>query len=439
MQIPGYIFHSKVRSTAGGGVAIIMHQDISKQATVKNDSPHEVLWLKLKTEDSFLNIGIYYGKQENASNETVTNEFQSLSQYIMQMQLQQEHVILVGDFNAKILNPETSQIYNNDNKMSRNGRIMHNFIEDTNLNVMNSSTKCEGKWTWTSRNKKSIIDYVLMSTEAAGYTNKIIIDEEGSLKPNGKNQTDHNSILIDVSIPVQRITPPTKKIWKINNNTNWEMYQEYLTQTHITTNKSQQANVTNQHQALVKQLTNAALQSIGQITIKPNKKDPVLHNSEVKNAKLIRKTAKEGYQKAIQSKNSDTIKSSLDLYIKAQMDTKEIIKQKHTEVFEEKLDKLAKCGGTNSKIFWNLIRKIRKPNAEDILPVETEDGVTLYEESEILEYTAAYYEKLYTIQNSKAFSHQWLCHIQSQVLNKFDNMQYDHLQINKNITTKLLQ
>ena len=266
-----------------------------------------------------------------------------------------------------------------------------------------------------------------------GYTNKFIIDEEGLYKPSGKKQTDHNTFLLNVSIPVQRVAQPPKKIWKINKDTDWQIYQDTLAQ-HQPINYTIESNPNHQHHLLTTTITNTAIQTIGQITTKPTKRDPVLQSCEVKIAKFRRNQAKKEYLKAIRDSDGDTIKRSLDLYVKEQLNTKEIINLKHTQVFESKLDMLAQCGGTNSKIFWNLVRQIRKPNTEDTLPIQTEDGVILYEESDILEYTAKYYEELYTMQTSSAFSTHWSQHIQANISKNFQNMQYEKEPTNRTIT-----
>ena len=109
-----------------------------------------------------LNIGTFYGKQESIQEDTIKKEFEALTIKTLEHLKNQEHVILVGDFNAKLDNV-THNI-----TTSRNGSIMEQFLINTGLVVMNTSPICQGVWTRidpSDENKKSILDYVLASRE----------------------------------------------------------------------------------------------------------------------------------------------------------------------------------------------------------------------------------------------------------------------------------
>ena len=86
----------------------------------------------------------------------------------------------------------------------------------------------------------------------------------------------------------------------------------------------------------------------------------------------------------------------------------------------------------NSKLFWNIVRKIRKPNAEDLLPIMTEKGTKLYEEEEIKSYTAHYYEDLYAKRQSEEYAaEEWTEYIQSQVKSHLVNKEDDSTEVNE--------
>ena len=51
--------------------------------------------------------------------------------------------------------------------------------------------------------------------------------------------------------------------------------------------------------------------------------------------------------------------------------------------------------GTNSKMFWNLIRQIKKSNSEDMYAVKNQNGEKLLNKKEIKLYTELYYKELY--------------------------------------------
>ena len=48
----------------------------------------------------------------------------------------------------------------------------------------------------------------------------VIVDEEGNLSIKGKNETDHNTIMISLRINDPR-TPTYQEKWKLNNKEGW--------------------------------------------------------------------------------------------------------------------------------------------------------------------------------------------------------------------------
>ena len=79
--------------------------------------------------------------------------------------------LLVGDFNGHI--GERS------GQADRNGRRVLGIKERGDLQIMNQSPKCKGRWTWMRRGSKSIIDYVMMDPVMATALKSMEIDEKG--------------------------------------------------------------------------------------------------------------------------------------------------------------------------------------------------------------------------------------------------------------------
>ena len=63
---------------------------------------------------------------------------------------------------------------------------------------------------------------------------------------------------------------------------------------------------------------------------------------------------------AIRIKNPKKIKNKLDQYKKHQINVTNIIKDYEIKTTENKLKVINNSAGTNSKMFWNLIRQIKK-------------------------------------------------------------------------------
>ena len=126
----------------------------------------------------------------------------------------------------------------------------------------------------------------------------MIIDEEENYKLNGKNKTDHNSIIIEIN---KNTSTVKKKIdnyqWKINSNTNWTRFRETM-QNKIIKNKPKN------YKDLEKIIIQTAIEETGLFN---NKNNEVYSNKKVKETPKLKIKAKKEYEMAIRIKNSDQI------------------------------------------------------------------------------------------------------------------------------------
>ena len=103
-------------------------------------------------------------------------------------------VIIAGDFNAKL------QINSNSCKqhISRNGKLLREIMDNNDLTPANLKSN-HGIWTRVNRKnaeEKSVIDYILTTEQIARNIQSVVVDEEGNLRIKGKNETDHNTIVM---------------------------------------------------------------------------------------------------------------------------------------------------------------------------------------------------------------------------------------------------
>lgn len=127
-----------------------------------------VLNVKLPHHKNKLNISIVqvYAPTENAEEQTKDLFYESLRQT---METIHNTVIIIGDFNSQIGKRESNE--NNClgpytyGKRNKNGHRLMDFVQEFNLNVMNSyfNKKPNKKWTWISPlgNIRNEIDYII--------------------------------------------------------------------------------------------------------------------------------------------------------------------------------------------------------------------------------------------------------------------------------------
>ena len=135
-------------------------------------------------------------------------------------------VILMEDFNAKleVKKPKIQQ------EQSRNGKLLEKLMEDTNT-IPVSLKENQHSWTRVRKRKekteKSIIDYIIMTKEMAEATKLVYVDEIGTLKLKGKEETDHNTIIVEAEYPTT--TKPTKqKMLNLKDADGWANFNRIL-------------------------------------------------------------------------------------------------------------------------------------------------------------------------------------------------------------------
>ena len=199
INVQGFTFFGKARTTSqGGGVGILVRNDIRNNvATHISERPIEIIWISVKRHQSQpIFFGVYYGKQESRiTKDQIETEFHYLTEEILEMKSQGE-LLLTMDGNAKL------GLLGED--LSRNGKLLVQLISENDLVLINKDVKCQGKITRQNTKKpeeQSAIDFVVSSQDCATWLNQMIIDEKGDMKVRGKNPTDHNTIMIRLSIP----------------------------------------------------------------------------------------------------------------------------------------------------------------------------------------------------------------------------------------------
>ena len=125
----------------GGGIAILVRQDIMNLVIAHtSERPIDIMWVSVRRRGKPpLFIGCYYGKQESRCNKnTIEEEMFYLSEEIEEYSNEGD-IFIAMDGNGKvgILVEEKS----------RNGKILEEVFERSDLELLNKSHKCKGKVT----------------------------------------------------------------------------------------------------------------------------------------------------------------------------------------------------------------------------------------------------------------------------------------------------
>ena len=382
------------KDKGGGGVAICARQDIANKLTKIEDldeQEQEIIWTELKnTKKEITQLAVYYGKQEKENRNTIQAEFQNLATQVNQTKSKGE-IIMSGDFNAKLEN----NTENHKQKLSPNGHIMNEqLIKETQMKPI-SLKSSPGKWTWehrTNTNQKSIIDYILVTPKLEDKIINITVDEEGLHRIEGKKPTDHNTIILQTQIEIQKEKKTVQK-WNLNNKEGWKNYNTVL-QEKYKSNKP-----VNQTQ-MNKLITDTLKETIGQTRVTINGKAARKPTEQEKNKRINKKEAAKIYKKALKTDRKN-LEAKLQMYKNAQ---KELIDQIEIDLqnrAKQKLDKYKKEGHMKQNQIWKLKEEAEAATDNDQYDTITEDGKILQGPNETKEYIANFFEDLYQARPAK--------------------------------------
>ena len=137
----------------------------------------------LNGKDCSVRLILVYGPQENDSEDRDTF-YHDISVQIEMADLNNDYVIMVGDFNAKLW---YDVIPKDLHPMSNNGEQLFELCNKYNLKLMNASEHCDGVLTRMHKYKqtieKSVLDYVFVSSDLEEYLTSMQIDEEKHFTP----------------------------------------------------------------------------------------------------------------------------------------------------------------------------------------------------------------------------------------------------------------
>ena len=164
----------------------------------------------LKVGTNYLCVTTAYDPQESELTDERVNFYMELAAEIDSSMSRFSFSAVIGDLNAKL--SFTNDKVSSD---SPNGALLKEVLEKYNLETLNFSPKCSGKWTRVQKKKsgdeKSVIDYFITCQNLSPLVSKMIIDEDKTMAPfwvrksknkvNSVQHSDHNSIYIETHIP----------------------------------------------------------------------------------------------------------------------------------------------------------------------------------------------------------------------------------------------
>ena len=390
-SVEGYTFFAKSRTSGkGGGVGVFV-----KNEEKANVAPHyssrdlEIVWVSINREaENPLFIGCYYGKQETTcSSATIQEEMDKLSEEVLELESEGE-VMICMDANAKIgLMGE---------EMTRNGKLITGVFQECEMVVINGTEKCQGTVTRQNRKRnseKSAIDLVVATYQASHWIRKMLIDELGDYRMRGINESDHNTILVEVELTkVKKHKPQKATRWNLGApNEKFALFRQKLEKATAEAQEimsNREKTITDRYTAWEKLLYKTAISTIGKTTSKPGK--TLKTSLTMKNMREERRQLKKDFQ----NEQCPTLKiGKMKEYIKKQHEIKEHAIVEESQKVCERFQKMS-VNGSNG--FWKERKLMKRDEGSSWLITKDKEGKRIYDPDQNKENIANYYEDLYS-------------------------------------------
>ena len=97
--------------------------------------------------------------------------------------------MILGDFNGHM------NMIEKDRRTDTNGKMILEWMEEFDLNLMNITNKCEGVYTRIEGDQKSAIDYIMVNKKIYDMCTKMVIDEQKLITAS----SDHTVITLELA------------------------------------------------------------------------------------------------------------------------------------------------------------------------------------------------------------------------------------------------
>lgn len=178
----------------GGGIMILYKNNDNLLVTQKQIHNDHILLCEIKVCGKKIILAtVYYTVNDKILNREINDELVN----IMETN-ENEAVLILGDFNAHLG-------FVGEQEINFNGKLVVEIMEKCSLTLLNCTNECEGTYTWSRGNQRSVIDFVLANQKACDIFDKMLIDE----KQEKFDISDHNLIEIEL-----KVTTNTQKVIK---------------------------------------------------------------------------------------------------------------------------------------------------------------------------------------------------------------------------------
>ena len=276
INIEGYDVNGVAnKNTRSGGLMIATRKGTGIETIItRKEVKHQQLWAIVRSKGHAFRLCLAYGyaNEHTIEEEEIDDWFITLEEeYLKQPEYD---TLLIGDFNA---HTGTDNL-----PMNKNGKNINALVDRRSLVNLNNEDICQGKYTREDPNgTRTIIDYAIADESFLSKIKKVYIDDQHKYKPMGyrkvnkvvkETPTDHNVILLQIEVPVEKIKEKIVK-WNFSNKNCLDKFKRETENIIMKENWNEEGDIENKFKKWEKQITSLLYKCFNRITVKEKHKN----------------------------------------------------------------------------------------------------------------------------------------------------------------------
>uniref|UniRef100_A0A1Y1M3Z3 Reverse transcriptase domain-containing protein n=1 Tax=Photinus pyralis TaxID=7054 RepID=A0A1Y1M3Z3_PHOPY len=388
------------------GVGCIIKKDKAKHIYKWKGITARLLHVELDIgEQSKTSILVVYGPDENEAVKIKDEFWEKLTEEIEEIK---GRLLIIGDLNGRVgkRNQESGETIGTygETTLNNNGRRLVDFCLLNNLIITNTfyAHKDIHKYTREvrSRGERSIIDYIIIDR----YHRKEIMDTR--VYRGSEIYSDHYLVMSKMKVPAEqykairaignagKLCIQKVKTYKLKEE---EFAREYTSRTETEMRKIKEvlgeASIEEIWERMKESMIKTAREVCGEVKIRGNKKQTRWWSEELKNEIKNKKLRWKEYLGSREKEKFNTYKQQRNK-------VKQMVKEAKQKAWEEFGETMERDAVGNQKLFYKVLKTIRKGKAQKITHIKTKEGRIVSEEEDILKRWKEYFEEMLTIDQS---------------------------------------
>lgn len=359
-------------SRKGGGIGVLWRNGINSNWKKLAASCKEHMWMTGAILGMPVLVAVLYfsvDPGQNAENRCIA---QCIAEDIQRWGSNRE-VLIMGDFNGHVQSIDGFQ--------DHNGALMLQLAETFSLEVANLRPDCIGETTWSARNSRSCIDYILASPNLASHLTRVHVDESGRYSLG----SDHNRIALTFSTSVHRNrrTQCRKPARRYLPATSFERVAEDFEESDIHAHQTT-------YEEFVGELLRTMCRYEKRVQSRGGARPKAWWDQQVKTALEARRKANRAHRYAVKRLSTEECQQAWQEFLRTKRDMQQMVQKKIAESNQKQLRAITEAGNNGPRKFWTYISSLNRE-----APIPTLRDATGHDVADLEEHLTIHMQRMY--------------------------------------------